>query len=252
MRGGQRDFNLQVDPGVRLSEFLQSTRDRLKAEADPDFAAQLRWFFREPVNPYGVRSPQIREVDRFVYRELKLWPVEERDWFVTELWKSGKLEEGVVACHVYRRFSKQCDAREFAMFEEWLDKYVTNWAHADGVASWLVAAAIANRPELIAKLARWTKSKNRWKRRAAAVSLLQEAKQGRNTASIFRICELLRRDPDEMVQKGVGWVLKETYPRKPQEVLRFLADWRTTGPRLVLRYAAEKMTAKDKKWLLTR
>jgi hypothetical protein len=42
-----------------------------------------------------------------------------------------------------------------------------------------------------------------------------------------------------MVQKGVGWVLKETYPKRPDEVLEFLRL--NSFPRLVVRYAAEKM-----------
>jgi 3-methyladenine DNA glycosylase AlkD len=49
-----------------------------------------------------------------------------------------------------------------------------------------------------------------------------------------------------MVQKGVGWLLKETYPKKPTEVVRFLLANRAKTTRLVLRYAAEKMTAPDK------
>ncbi len=52
------------------------------------------------------------------------------------------------------------------------------------------------------------------------------------------------------MQKGVGWLLKETYPKKPREVMDFLDGWRTRAPRLVLRLAAEKMTEKDRKWLL--
>ncbi len=214
----------------------------------------MRWFFKEPVKPYGVRTPQVREFARLAYRELKLWPVAERDRFVTELWKSGMLEEGVLVTHVYRRFAKSCNEREFAMFEQWLDHHVTNWSNCDGVSTWLIAACIANcianRPGLADRLARWTKSKNRWKRRAAAVSLVYEAKRGRNTKTIFHICGLLLTDADDMVQKGVGWLLKETYPKKPVEVRQFLDGWRTRAPRLVLRLAAEKMTEKDKRWLL--
>lgn len=237
---------------MTVQELVKATRKQLKTAAEPGFDAQLRRFFKEPVDPYGVRSKQVHQIANGVYRELKRWPGADRDRFMDELWKGGKLEEGAVVCYVYRRFAKTCAESEFALFERWLDRYVTNWADTDGIASWLLAASIANRPELISKLPRWTKSKNRWKRRAAAVALLQEAKQGRNTESIFQICELLRQDTDEMVQKGVGWLLKETYPRRPREVLRFLDNWRTTAPRLLLRYAAEKMTAKDKKWLLAR
>jgi 3-methyladenine DNA glycosylase AlkD len=235
-----------------VAALLKATRARLKAAADPEFAAGLRRFFKEPVNPYGVRTPYLRELARLAYAQVKHWPVAERDRFVTELWKSGMLEEGVLACHVYRRFAKTCDKREFVMFEQWIDGYVRNWSHCDGVSTWLIAASIANRPELTTMLAFWTKSKNRWKRRAAAVSLIQEAKQGRNAQTIFRICHMLRDDKDDLVRKGVGWLLKETYPKRPRAVLAFLDDWRARAPRLVLRLAAEKMTAEHRQWLLKR
>jgi 3-methyladenine DNA glycosylase AlkD len=210
----------------------------------------MHWFFKEPIQAYGVRTPQSRELARAAYRQVKDWPAAERDRFVTELWKSGMMEEGIIVCHLYRRFAKSCDTREFSMFEKWLDRFVGNWSHCDGLSTWLIAASIANRPGLADRLPRWTKSKNRWKRRAAAVSLIQEAKQGRNTETIFHICGLLLEDRDDMVQKGVGWLLKETYPKRPREVLEFLDGWRKRAPRLVLRLAAEKMTEKDRRWLL--
>lgn len=233
-------------------QLIASLRRQLKAASEPDFAAGVRNFFREPVDPYGVRSQKLHGISRAVYRELKPWPKPQRDAFMTALWESGKLEEGVIVCHVYRRFSKEFGEDEFNMFDKWLGRYVRNWANCDGLAGWLLAGAIANQPRLIRRLPAWTKSKNRWRRRAAVVTLLQEAKAGRSTASIFEICMLLRHDSDDMVQKGVGWVLKEAYPRKPRAVREFLDDWRATAPRLLLRIAAEKMTARDKKWLLTK
>lgn len=233
-----------------VRELLKATRARLKAAADPEFEAGLRRFFKEPVKPYGVRTPQLREFARLAYAQVKHWPVAERDRFVTDLWKSGMLEEGAIVCHLYRRFAKSCGEREFAMFEQWIDRYVRNWSHCDGVSTWLIAASIANEPGLADRLARWTKSTNRWKRRAAAVSFIQEAKQGRNTETILHICDLLIEDADDMVRKGVGWLLKETYPKRPREVIRFLDDRRASAPRLVLRLSAEKMTAKHRHWLL--
>jgi 3-methyladenine DNA glycosylase AlkD len=229
---------------------LDTVRRQLRAAAEPDFAAGVRNFFREPVDPHGVRTSKLKQIENGLYREIKRWPKAERDELMTALWESGKLEEGAMVCHVYRRFAKEFGADEFAMFARWLDRYVHNWSHCDGLAGWLMAGAIANRPELIRKLPAWTKSENRWRRRAAIVALLQEAKSGRNTESVFRIATLLRDDPDDMVQKGVGWVLKEAYRRKPRKVRKFLDDWRATAPRLLLRIAAEKMSAKDKKWLL--
>jgi 3-methyladenine DNA glycosylase AlkD len=233
------------------NELLAAVRSQLAASADPKFRDALRWFFKEPVDPYGVRTPQVRKIAASAYKELKRWPVSRRDKFCNQLWKSGRMEEGGVAVCVYQRFRKHCASREFRLFEKWIDRHVRNWAHCDGVASWLIAASIENQPDLIPLLFPWTRSRNRWKRRAAAVSLLQEAKQGRNTEAVLKVAAELIADPDDMVQKGVGWVLKEAYPKKPRQVVRFLRACKHSAPRLVLRIAAEKMTQKDRKAILT-
>ncbi len=236
----------------RVTALVNEIRAELKRAADPKFEAGLRWYFKEPVTPYGVRTPFVRELARVAYGKCKHWPAAERNRFVTELWKSGMLEEGALVCHLYRRFAKPFGESEFLMLERWIDRYVRNWAHCDGVSTWLIAACITNQPGLADRLPAWTHSKNRWKRRSAAVSLLREAKRRRNLETIFHICDLLLRDTDDMVQKGVGWVLKETYPGSPRDVREFFRDRRFRAPRLVLRLAAEKMTDKDRKWLLAR
>jgi 3-methyladenine DNA glycosylase AlkD len=231
---------------------LAEVRSQLAANADPKFREGLRWYFKETVDPYGVRMPQVRQIATAAYKQIRRSPLADRNKFCNALWKSSKMEEGSVAIYVYRRFRKQCASCEFHLFEKWLDRYVRNWAHCDGVASWLIAASVENEPELMQQLPGWTTSRNRWKRRAAAVSLIQEAEQGRNTDVILNIARALIEDPDDMVQKGVGWLLKETYPKKPREVMRFLKAWKEQAPRLVLRIAAEKMTAKDRRAIMQR
>jgi 3-methyladenine DNA glycosylase AlkD len=223
---------------------------RLLASADPAFAAGQRRFFQHEVDTYGVRTVHLNAIVREVCRELKPWPPSQRNAFMRLMWENGKIEPGVLACHVYRRFARSCAECEFRLFERWLDSYVRNWAHTDGIASWLLAACIANQPGLRFELVPWTASKNRWKRRASAVALLQEAKQGRHTDFIFDVAARLLPVRDDMVEKGVGWLLKETYPKKPRETLDFLLQNRTAASRLTLRYAAEKMTPAHRRALL--
>lgn len=224
--------------------------ESLIALADPEFAAGQRRFFQHEVDTYGVRTQHLNLLVREVYGLLKRWPAADRNTLMKTLWETGKLESGVLACHVYRRFARQCAACEFKLFTRWLDRYVHNWAHCDGVSSWLLAACIANQPELRFELKAWTSSSNRWKRRASAVALLQEGKAGRHTAYIFEIAELLLPDRDDMVEKGVGWLLKETYPRRPVETLDFLLTRGAAASRLTLRYAAEKMSPEHRRLLL--
>ncbi|MBU4298628.1 DNA alkylation repair protein, partial [Patescibacteria group bacterium] len=62
----------------------------------------------------------------------------------------------------------------------------------------------------------------------------------------------LIQDEDDMVQKGVGWLLKEAGGRFPDETVKFLMKWRQKIPRLVLRLACEKLPSKGKKRVLGR
>ncbi len=194
-------------------------------------------------------APEWHEIARSIYPRVKALSITDRDRLCTELFASS-FAGGAVVCYVYRRFAKQCGAREFKLFTIWLDRYVGDWGLTDGVSLWLLGASIANDPSLISKLDAWTRSKNRWKRRAAAVALVPSARRGLNTNEIFRIAQPLMPDEDDMVRKGVGWLLKETYPKKPRETVHFLTPWRDQAPRLTLRYAAEKMNATDRKFVL--
>ena len=225
---------------------LNLTLTRLAALAEPVFAEGAAGFFKEPVKARGVRCPILITLSAEIYREIKTWPVSRRDGFVTSLWKDGHIETGSLACYVYRRFAKTFGEREFRLFVRWLDRYVTNWGHCDGLSIYLFAPTIARLPELAAELRGWTGSENPWRRRAAAVALVKEAKHGRHLKLIFQIAGALACDHADLVQKGAGWLLKEAYPARPREVVRFLEKQGKGWPRLVLRYAAEKMTAEDR------
>lgn len=237
-----------------MHDLLAQVRRLLADSVDEAYREGATRFFRategQTARIQGVRSVGLKKIEQYVYRELKRWAPAQRNRFCEQLWESGVMEEGAIVCHVYRRFAKSCAAPEFQLFESWIDRYVHNWAHCDGVSTFLIAASLANDPSLVSRLAPWTDSRNRWKRRSAAVSLIWEARHGRHTAEIFAIASRLILDPDDMVQKGVGWLLKEVYPKRSREVVEFLQPWKTRTSRLLLRYAAEKMTPPDRAAIL--
>lgn len=235
-----------------IDSMLASVRGELKRLGSQERIEGAQRFFKEPLDLYGVNAPDVRKLAQRIYPDVKTWKPADRNKLCTELFSSGKFEEGGVAIYLYSRFAKQCERCEFQLFERWIDRYVHNWAHTDGICTLLTAASIRNDASLITELHTWTQSKNRWKRRAAAVSLVKAAGRGRHTDAIFEIAAKLMEDSDEMVQKGTGWLLKETYPLKPLETVRFLEHWRTRTSRLLLRYAAEKMTAEDKRKVLAK
>lgn len=88
---------------------------------------------------------------------------------------------------------------------------------------------------------------NRWQRRAAAAVLIPAARQGLYAKEIFRLCNRLLADEDDMVQKAVGWLLKESTKKKRPAVVSYLVRLRARAPRLVLRYACENLPAGDRR-----
>ena len=234
---------------------MESLRTQLAGLAEPAKAAgALRYFppdQQQQIRLYGVGAVQVRALARDASAQVRALPLAQRNQLCLELWRSGMAEEGSLAIELYRRFAKQCGPCEFRLFERWIEKYVRNWAHCDGISMFLMRAVFANHPELAAELPAWTASANRWKRRAAAASLVHEVRAHRQLDVAFQVCHRLRADEDDMVRKGIGWLLKNAYDRNPKPTMAFLLNGQQPEfARGVLRYAAEKMTAADRRRVL--
>jgi 3-methyladenine DNA glycosylase AlkD len=58
---------------------------------------------------------------------------------------------------------------------------------------------------------------------------------------VVRLSNQLLNDTDDMVQKGLGWLLRETAKANPKRTVPYLMKIRKTAPRLVLRTACETL-----------
>jgi 3-methyladenine DNA glycosylase AlkD len=70
--------------------------------------------------------------------------------------------------------------------------------------------------------------------------------------AILRVADRLLGDPDPMVQKGVGWLLKEATRRRADRIVAYLVRRRHRTSRLVLRYASEKLPPAQRRLVLSR
>jgi 3-methyladenine DNA glycosylase AlkD len=117
---------------------------------------------------------------------------------------------------------------------------------------YLIGPLVAAEPHRTARVFRWTKSRNRWRRRAAAVSLIHCARQRLLFPQIVRVSEALLADQDDMVQKGLGWLLREAAKADVKTTLPYLLRIRDRAPRLVLRTACETLPATTRARVLSR
>ena len=93
------------------------------------------------------------------------------------------------------------------------------------------------------------KSKNMWDRRLAIVSTMAFIRQG-ESVDVFNLSKALLNDPEDLLHKASGWMLREFGKRDEQKLSDFLDLHISKMPRTMLRYAIEKFEEnKRKKYL---
>lgn len=223
------------------SSIISSVRNDLKSSADVRTKESAKHFFKEKITVYGVKTGAVVVIAKKYWKEIKELPKKEIFALCEELYQSGVMEESFVVSAWVPKLIKQFEKKDIDVFYRWMNAYITNWASCDGFCNHSVGAYIEKYPEQIVELKKWATSKNRWVKRAAAVSLIIPAKHGKFLDEVFAIADILLVDTDDMVQKGYGWMLKEASRVHQQEVFAYVIKHKHVMPRTALRYAIELM-----------
>ncbi len=128
------------------------------------------------------------------------------------------------------------------LFELYINRHdrINNWDFVDRAALHVVGGYLIDKPRnILYKLAR---SKNVWERRTAIVSTYYFIKNG-DVSDTFKIAEILLNDDHELIHKAVGSWLREAGKKDEKELLKFLDKHTAKMPRVMLRYAVEKLDA---------
>lgn len=221
----------------------EQIRRALKDGGSKEHAAGVQWFFKEEIKSHGWYTAALRRAVRRCRREI----LREHDFHflvdVADRLFSGRvLEEKVAAVFLLEKLDAKCGDREFRMFETWLDR-ISSWADHDGLVHYLIAPMVAADPRRVKAVFRWARSPNRWHRRAACVALIRGARAKTFFTEIVKLSDSLLTDEDDMVQKGLGWLLRETAKFDPKRTVPYLMEIRGRAPRLVLRTACETLPA---------
>ncbi|MBZ5615981.1 MAG: DNA alkylation repair protein [Acidobacteriia bacterium] len=215
----------------------------LKDGGSAPHSEDVQRFFREEIQSRGWYTAELR---RFALRFRRAIARQRGMEFLVQvadqLFSGQILEEKVMAVFLLEKQTDKFGDKEFKLFASWLDR-VTSWADHDALAHYLLAPMVAAKPARCREVFRWSKSRNRWRRRAACVALIRGARERRFFAEIMRLSNRLLHDEDDMVQKGLGWLLRETAKADPKRTVPYLMKIRKSAPRLVLRTACETLPA---------
>jgi len=216
-------------------------RSALKDGGSSEHASGVQWCFKEAVKSYGWYTAELRRAVRRCRREiLREHEFEFLADVADHLFAGNVLEEKVAGVFLLEGLDGKCGDREFRMFERWLNR-ISSWADHDALVHDLIAPMVAAKPSRSKTVFRWAKSPKRWHRRAACVALIRGARAKMFFPEIVRLSDQLLSDQDDMVQKGLGWLLRETAKFDPKRTLPYLMKIRGRAPRLVLRTACETL-----------
>jgi len=233
-----------------MNPTLQSLRLELQANSDEKTRLSGQNFFKEKVSIYGVKTATVTTISKKYFKTLHSNSKTEIFALCDELWQSGLMEEAFVACNWSYQLRKQFEPADFQIFKRWIENYVSNWAACDTLCNHTVGEFVEMLPEFLTELKSFTKSENRWVKRASAVSLIIPARKGKFLKEILEIAELLLLDSDDLVQKGYGWMLKAASEANQQAVFDYVMSKKAVMPRTALRYAIEKMPTDLKAWAM--
>ena len=115
--------------------------------------------------------------------------------------------------------------------------YINNWDLIDLSADQIVGRYLQDKPkDILKKLAL---SDSVWERRAAILSTFHFIKSGEPKYTL-ELAEMLLNDSHDLIQKAVGWMLREVGKRCSEKILTdFLDKHASQLPRTALRYAIE-------------
>jgi 3-methyladenine DNA glycosylase AlkD len=224
-----------------METIIDKIRRELEKNSDEKTKIGSQHYFKEQIKCYGVKSAGVGTISKEYFKLIKGRTKTEIFDLCEQLWQSEYIEESFIACNWSYYIHKQYEPGDFSVFKKWITHYVNNWASCDTLCNHTVGKFIEMYPAYLSGLKEFTKSENRWARRAAAVSLIIPARNGKFLGDILELADLLLLDKDDMVQKGYGWMLKVASQAHQQEIFDYVISKKSVMPRTALRYAIEKM-----------
>ncbi len=223
-------------------QLLDNLQNELRRHADPAFRTRTVEYFSKDAEQFlGVRTPIVRQIGASYFQEIEFLDVDAILQLCERLLETGLSEHRTIAFDWSFRCRRRYRPEHFGVLERWLEVYVDGWGSGDDLCTHALGAFILQYPEFIPRVKEWSRSENRWQRRASAATFIYGARRGQNLEHCFQVADALLTDPDDMVQKGYGWMLKVASKICPDEVFEYVMRHKREMPRTALRYAIEKL-----------
>ena len=225
---------------------------RLQSMANPRDAANAQRFFKTGPGEYGegdiflgIRVPPLRQLSREVRHEVS---PEEAVALLQSEFHEARLLALLLLVSLFERGD---ETAQRAVYRAYLDNTprINNWDLVDLSAPQIVGGWLLTRDR--APLRRLAGSTALWERRIAVLATFTFIRAGDFTDTIV-LAERFLHDEHDLMQKAVGWMLREVGKRDVRVLEAFLDRHNAAMPRTMLRYAIEKFSSERRRQFLAR
>ena len=238
----------------------------MKTLENPEKRKVLMGFFKTDKGEYGEGDQflglPVPETRLFV-KQGKDLPLDEVQQLIDSPWHEVRLCGFLILVNQFERLCKRDTPETVRQRDELVAFYLHNAKRANNwdltdlscykvVGRWLLLPSQTLDDEKLAIMDRLAASDNLWEQRISMVSTMATSMSG-NPFYTLRYAEVHLRQPHDLMQKAVGWMLREMGKRCSMDILRdFLQEHAAEMPRTALRYAIEKMPQSERIYWLTR
>jgi 3-methyladenine DNA glycosylase AlkD len=229
-------------------------KKKLSAKAKPETARVCRSFFKTGPGEYGegdifigVKMPDLRLIAK---DHLAISLIDLRVLLQSQVHEERML--GLVILTL--KFSEAQKNKDQKQIEKFYDfylrhlKFINNWDLVDISAPIIVGGYLFLQDRSV--LTELAKSKLLWARRIAIVSTHYFIRQNDFQTTLI-LARILLNDRHDLIHKAVGWMLREVGKREDAVLLKFLNKNASEMPRVMLRYAIEKLSPDKRKQYLS-
>jgi 3-methyladenine DNA glycosylase AlkD len=223
----------------------------------PDASARpfdARRYFRgdHRLRFYNVGTMPMRRLARSIYAANRgAWTVDDAMALADDLIVDPYLETKSVGIELVGRFRRSFSPKLLRRWKRWLaGNHSANWATTDGICGALVGPLLVDHPECAVTMKTWSQSRNLWVRRASIVGLIPLVRTRQGLDLAYETAGVLHRDRADLIQKAVGWTLREAGKVDANRLERYLRAGAATIPRTTVRYAIERFPDTKRRDLL--
>jgi 3-methyladenine DNA glycosylase AlkD len=227
--------------------------DSMLQHADATQVEGLMRFFKTGPGQYGygdkflgIKVPVTRNVVKACWKDVDFIELEE---CVTSQYHEIRLAALLTLVEIFSH-NKKNPALQQKCVDFYLShtEYINNWDLVDLSCYPLIGTWLLDKDRtLLYELAR--SGKTIWEQRIGMVSTMQFIRHGQ-TADTYAIADILIAHKHDLIQKAVGWLLREAGKRNVEELKAWLEPRYRTMPRTMLRYAIEKFPPQERtRWM---